>query len=205
MTKHRVEQGSRARASSWTKSAIAASKLAGERGFTLVELLAVVAMVGILAVIAMVGYRKYLRASHSTEAIAVLQGIRGGQEQAKAETLVYLDCSGGNLGSYYPHATPDDQKWHWVQSSHAAFACWRQLNVAVDGPVRYVFSTVAGAAGTTSYPTVPELTTQPTWPNPAPDPWYIVQGVGDLDGDGFKSMFLASSFSGEVYVQNESE
>ena len=195
VTKHRVEQRSRDRA----------SVLAGERGFTLVELLAVVAMVGILAVIGMVGYRKYLRASHSSEAIALLQGIRGGQEQAKAETLVYLDCSGGNLSSYYPHAAPDQQKWHWKQDTHPAYACWSQLNVAVDGPVRYVFSTVAGATGTTSYPTVPELTTQPTWPNPAPDPWYIVQAVGDTDGDSAKSMFLASSFSGEVYVQNESE
>jgi type IV pilus assembly protein PilA len=179
--------------------------LAARRGFTLVELLAVVAMVGILAAIAMVGYRRYLMASHSSEAIAVLQGIRGGQEAAKAESLVYLDCSGGSLSSYYPHATADKTKWHWSNPAHAAFACWRQLNVVTDGPVRYVFSTVAGAAGATSFPTVPELVTQPTWPNPAPDPWYIVQAIGDQDGDGAKSMFLASSFSGEVYQQNESE
>jgi type IV pilus assembly protein PilA len=178
---------------------------AARRGFTLVELLAVVAMVGILAAIAMVGYRRYLLAAHSGEAATVINSIRSGQEQARAETLVYLDCSAGGLGSYYPHATPDKKKWHWSQPSHTDAACWRQLSVQTDGPVRYVYSTVAGGAGETSMPNVPLMATQPAWPNPTPEPWYIVQAVGDLDGDTTKSMFLASSFSGELIAQDESE
>ena len=47
------------------------------RGFTLVELLAVVAIVGILACLAVTGFRKLLNMAHTSSAQAVIQGIRG--------------------------------------------------------------------------------------------------------------------------------
>jgi prepilin-type N-terminal cleavage/methylation domain-containing protein len=175
-------------------------RAAASRGFTLVELLAVVAMVGILSVIAMVGYKKYLAASHSSEAFTVIQGIRGGQEQARAETLVYLNCS-GNLTTYYPHSPPDRNKYNWVITSMPT--CWKQLNVNPDGPVRYVYATIAGNAGA-SVPTVSDMSPPVTFPAPT-QPWYVVKAVGDLDGDSTLSIFLASSFGNETQAQNETE
>lgn len=176
-------------------------RAAASRGFTLVELLAVVAMIGILSAIAMVGYKKYIQASYSTEALTVIQAIRGGQEQARAETLVYLNCS-SSITTYYPHATPDTKRWHWVQPTSDR-PCWAQLNVNPDGPVRYVYATVAGGAGGT-LPSITEFTPAPTWPA-ATEPWYVVKAVGDIDGDGTRSVFYASSFSPEVRSLNETE
>jgi prepilin-type N-terminal cleavage/methylation domain-containing protein len=199
MTERRIAERASRRAA---QAALPRLRAAASRGFTLIELLAVVAMIGILSVIAMVGYKKYLAASHSSEAFTVLQAIRGGQEQARAETLVYLNCS-GNLTTYYPHGTPDTARWHWVQDSHAQRACWRQLNVTPDGPVRYVYATVAGGAGAT-VPAIADMSPAPTWPAPT-EPWYVVKAVGNLDGDTTLSIFLASSFGNETRSQNETE
>ena len=184
------------------------------RGFTLVELLVVVAMIGVLSALAIVGYRKYLQSSHSGEARAILQGIRAGEENYRAETLTYLGCSGcggspcpqgtGALTTRYPHDTPDKTKWNWINNAHADAPCWRMLNVTADGPVHYVYSVVSGSPGQ-AMPGIPAPGVTPTWPNPTREPWYVVQAVGDLDGDGTLSSFVASSLSGEIAVENESE
>lgn len=75
------------------------------RGFTLVELMIVVAVVGVLAVIALVGFQKYQRSAASGEARAMLQNIRGSEDAYKAEVLSYKECPTGaaNMnGPYYP-------------------------------------------------------------------------------------------------------
>lgn len=184
------------------------------RGFTLVELLAVVAMIGILSALALVGYRKFLNSAGAAEAAAVVQGIRGAQEAYRAEMLVYLGCSGcggtgcaqgsGNLGTYYPMLSPGKPKYHWIQPSHGDFACWRLLNVTTDGPVRFGYAVVAGLPDTiTAIPV--GLASPPTWPTPVSQPWFVVEAKGDRDGDGVPALFLASSLRGEIYSENDSE
>lgn len=174
---------------------------ARERAFTLVELLAVVAMVGILAALAIVGYRRYLYSSKSAEAKAIIGHIHTAEASYRAETLGYLSCS-SSLTAWYP-ATPNGKKRHWVQA-HADASCWRMLNVATDSPTSFGFAVVAGAPGGA----IPAVSTQskPTWPNPTTEPWYVVQAAGDSDSDGSFSYFLSSSFApSEIYVENESE
>src|SRR5438105_7295340 len=103
------------------------------RGFTLVELLVVVAMVGVLAALAILGYKKYMNSAHSSEAQSIIQGIRGGQEAYKAETLSYLTCSATGIGgaTYYPQQSgaPNSAKWNFINPSHGEWVQWRQLNV----------------------------------------------------------------------------
>jgi hypothetical protein len=60
----------------------------------------------------------------------------------------------------------------------------------------------AGTAGQTV--AVATLTAvAPTWPNPPVEPWYVVQAVGDPDGDGVQTLFVGSSFTGELYTEDK--
>jgi type IV pilus assembly protein PilA len=176
--------------------------------FTLVELMAVVAMVGILAALALVGYRRYLHASKSGEAKEIIGQIHVAEASYRAETLGYLDCS-SSVTAWYP-SLPNGKKRHWVSTSHADKDCWRMLNVGQDSPTYYGFVVIAELANVA--PTTPSwMTTGPTtWPTPT-EPWYIVGAAGDNDEDGTLtggaySYLLSSSFApSEIIVQDETE
>lgn len=175
------------------------SRLA-RRGFTMVELLAVVAMVGILATLAIAGYRQYSAAANVANVKDTIGSIRISQESWRAETLSYLSCS-ASLTDWYP-AAPNGKKRGWYASSNAGIDCWRMLNVTQDSPTKYGFAVVAGGPGGT--PPQPNLTGGVTWPTPT-EPWFVVQAAGDDDGDSTFSFFVSSSFSGEVIAENENE
>ena len=73
------------------------------RGFTLVELMIVVAIVGVLAALAVVGYRKLIQSSHVSEATGMVQNIRVAQEGYHSETQQYANIStDSRTGPYYP-------------------------------------------------------------------------------------------------------
>ena len=194
-------------------------RAANIRGYTLVELLIVVAIIGVLAALGVAGFQRYVRSAATSEATAVISGIRSAEENYKAETLQYLGCSGcnsatgclqptGTLATVYPQtAGPTKAKWAWRNPGHADYACWRMLNVTTDGAVLFAYSVVAGAAGTAVGSPGPAGygLTDPGWPNPPVDPWYVVQATGDQNGDSHRSYFASSSFSGEVFAKDETE
>jgi type IV pilus assembly protein PilA len=175
---------------------------ASRRGFTLVELLAVVAMIGVLAAIATVGYRRYINASKTSEAKAVISGIRISEESHRAETMVYLSCSGA-MNNWYP-AAPNGKKRHWHNPGHAGYPCWRQLNVTTDTLTTFGFAVMAGGPGTPGLPAL-NVADPPTFPNPTSEPWYLIQAAGDSDEDGTLGYLVSSSFNGEIFVENETE
>lgn len=187
--------------------------LRAKRGFTLVELLVVVAMVGILAALAVAGYRKYVSSAGTSEAMAMIQLIRHSETERKLDTMLYLGCSGcgsggcapgaGSLTAYYPMATPSSKKYTWEQASHADYECWRLLNVRTDGGVRFGYAVVAGGAGDpvaqpSGFASLGALQ-QPT------EPWYVIQAAGDRDEDGVKAMLVGTSWTNEVYTENDTE
>lgn len=173
----------------------------GVSGFTLVELMIVIGMVGVLAALGVFGFRRYLRSAGAAEVKAVIQGIRVSEEAIKAETFQYLGCS-ANLTSWYP-AAPDNKKHHWDngQTGNVEHDCWMRLNVTTDGPVRFGYAVVAGIA--------PQ-------PNPVTNigycanwaaahatvngPWFVVQAAGDQNADGVKSLFASSSMTSEICI-----
>ncbi len=172
-------------------------------GFTLIELMAVVAMIGVLSALAIVGFKKYMNSSRTGDARAIIGSIRVAEESYRAETLSYLGPS-GSLTEYYPVMVPNGKKRHWVQPSHAKFNEWMTLNVVTDSPTAYVFSVVAGGPGA-AIPNSSDKDFKPTWPSPTAEPWYEIEAVGDSDGDGVYCYLHSSSFNGEIAVNNETE
>lgn len=172
----------------------------------MLELLAVVALIGILAALAVAGYRKYLYTARTADAKATIAAIHAAEASYYAETLTYWPCPNNctALTGWHP-ATPDGKRHFWTKTSDAALeAEWRKLSVKQDSPTSFGFFVVAGKA--TDTPPAPLTKSAPTWPNPTTEPWYVVQAAGDADGDGTFSRFLSSSFApGEVYVEDEAE
>jgi type IV pilus assembly protein PilA len=174
------------------------------RGFTLVELMTVVIIVVVLATLAVYGVRKYVWSAKTTEAYDMINSIRSAQEAYRAETFAYCNVSGGNLGTYWPAATPDKGKTAWDDGVCSAAQCvgFRTLGVTPNGAVQFRYSTIAGS-GTPSLSGTPATGYQ--LPAAATGPWYVVQALGDQNGDGTPSVFLSSSFSSDVYSEHESE
>ncbi|HEY6561632.1 MAG TPA: prepilin-type N-terminal cleavage/methylation domain-containing protein [Polyangiaceae bacterium] len=172
-----------------------------QAGFTLVELMAVVTIVGVLAVIGVALVRKHILTSRAVEASTMVQSIRAAQERWFAETRTYFDVS-TTMVSYYPMATPGENKYAWDQPGGNDFANWRMLNPSVSGPVQFGYTTRAGAPGAT--PPALNITNPPVW-GPAQEPWYVIQATGDTNGDGVFAMFAASSFSLDFYAEKSGE
>ncbi len=177
---------------------------AHHRGYTLAELLAVVVIVGILATLATIGVRKYIFAAKSSEAVHMIGAIKSAEESYKDETFIYLNVS-TNLDSYYPTQTPTGKtKVQWGGSTGDQPARWQQLGVNAGAPVQYGYACVAGKAGA-ALPD-PGLAKNPySGITATTDPWYVVKAVGDMNDDGVQAKFTSSSFSTEIFSENESE
>ena len=174
------------------------------RGFTLVELMTVVIIVVVLATLAVYAVRKYVWSAKTTEAYDMINSIRSAQEAYRAETFTYCDVSKTNLGTYWPVATPDKGKAAWDDGSCSADQCkgFQTLGVSPHGAVQFRYSTIAGTGNPSLSGT---SATGYQLPASATGPWYVVQALGDQNGDGTPSVFLSSSFSSDVYSEHETE
>lgn len=169
------------------------------RGFTLTELMVVVAIVAVLAMLAVWGVNKYVRASKATEAIQMVGSIKTAQEAFREETGVYLNIS----DLPYP-AVGLNQKHHWnAGATHPDTQQWMTLGVSSPNPV--IFGYITQAGGPTE--TVPDMgTVQQTLVfTPNAEPWYVVKAESDKNGNGIKAIFVGSSFTQEIYGENEEE
>lgn len=177
-------------------------RVSTRRGYTLIELLAVIAMIGILAALAIVGYRRWLQWARLAETKDIVAAIATGQDAYYDATRGYLDCS-ASMTDYYPMA-PTSRKHLFHDSSKASSRCWKLLHADTESGTYMSFVTKAGNPGDAlpALPTEQQIGVAP----PANRPWYVVMAVGDQDEDGVMSYFVTSSLQpGEVHIENETE
>lgn len=176
------------------------------RGFTLVEVMIVVAIIAVLGTLAVYGVNKYIASAQTSEATAVLNSIRGAQEVYRQDTFVYLDVSGGSFQNLHPSATPGNFKRNWAGDgdSPATSGNFRELGVEVSGPVYYSYGCVAGRSGE-AWPEPPTNKSRSAFrfPASATEPFYVAVAKGDHDGDGLFSWVLTHSLSNELYLEDE--
>lgn len=176
---------------------------ASTRGFTLVELMVVVAMVGVLSAIGIVSFRRQAAASKSIEAASVIQAIRAAEEAYRAENQLYLDVSTSN-DDWYPSGEfgPVARSWGLKAGDHVDLTKWETLGPRVMQPVQFGYLVNAGSAGQT--PPALQLSASPVLAAPR-DVWYLIQARADYDGDGKFCNAAAASWTPELFIENEGE
>ncbi len=183
---------------------------ARQRGVTLVELFIVVVIVGIMATLAVFGVSQYLRKSKTAEAVQMIGAIKAGQEAFFDETFRYYNVSGGLADSnLYPAAEGASwtSKIQWGGGDAEMASRWATLGIAPAAPVQFRYATTAGLPTAMPNDGIFEAGVAYNLAAVAarPSHWYIALAVGDLDGNGVRSVFIGSSFTSEIFSQNAGE
>jgi prepilin-type N-terminal cleavage/methylation domain-containing protein len=181
------------------------------RGFTLIEAMIVVVVVGVLTVLAIAAYRRWVQTAYLTEAQDMVKSIRAAQESFHAENGGYVNVSNGlGVGFDYPLQTPGQSKTAW---GGACSGCvnpnvgWSALNVSSTAPVIFGYSTIAdinpthGAPGNILMVNGTALDLR----NMTPPPWYLIEADGDTNGNGIFCSVYGLSGTNRVYINNEGE
>jgi prepilin-type N-terminal cleavage/methylation domain-containing protein len=171
---------------------------ARSEGFSLMELMTVVAIVGVLSAMAVPTFSNYVYKSRTTEATEFLGVIRLREEAYRSEFGAYCptvpaDKQPHQLGSLDTkgNLVPDPSTTGRETVFFTATAEWRQLGASPSGPVRFGYGVVAGT---------PAQIPAGMGFEARQDFWWVARAVGDLDADGTFVMFETYSASKGIFI-----
>lgn len=160
-------------------------------GYSLVEMMITVAILGILAAVALPMMGNYIARSRATEAVSFLSEIKSRQEAYRADFGTYCDVSGAP-SNRFPTTAPGRRVQIWGTDAN-----WNTLGAVPPGrKVLFTYATVAGPPGTT--PQNKGFSDTRGFNNL--DFWFVSLAVGDLDGDGVTMMVESYSHSKGVWT-----
>ena len=152
-------------------------KFRDKKGFSLVELMIVVAIIAILAAIAIPSFLRFAMRSKTAEATSNLAGIRTGEEAYRSENDEYLAAPvPATPATTYPAAAPTAKGVMWVPNASGTF---RTIGFAADGLVRYVYNVQVIAADAVA----------------GTPPCFTATATGDLDDDNVNAIYVVSNDS----------
>jgi type IV pilus assembly protein PilA len=170
-------------------------KKTGREGFTLIELMMVIAIIGILAVLGMYGVNSHLAAAKAAEATNTIGAMNRSvvaayeRESAPSEVTIGAHSTAAaqalcKTSTPVPTAVPAARKYTSAASDYhipgePIDTGWTCLGFEVNGPQYYQYQYERAATSSIALLVTP----------PAGASWLSV-AVGDLDGDGVLSNFV---------------
>lgn len=166
------------------------------RGFSLVELMVVVVIIGILAAISAIGYRKYIARARLSEATAMLAEFAAKEQLYFLDNGQYMEAHNDTVAASYP-STSEGASEFWPQNPSVQFDSARTPTAVAPLPASWLalgvrprwqqlFCTYMVNAGPPPTPTNPVVipgTVGPTVWAAAPNvPWFYAMAVCNLGG-----------------------
>jgi prepilin-type N-terminal cleavage/methylation domain-containing protein len=175
----------------------------GQAGFTLVELMITVAIVGILAALGFPALIQYIRQSRTVEATGFLAEVKARQESYRFDFGRYFSVSSARDDWFPSNPVKGGNVVEWTAASMGTGdgVSWTALGAMPSGgKSRFVYSTVADIPGTVpAFPADANTDGDPTRGYTGNDFWFITSATSDLDDDGKFMIFESYSHSPGIW------